>query len=266
MRTARGILGVLAVLLAAPGCAPAPSVPGAATVATTAVERPPAAAPVPGPAPSTTAAAGVPPVPAGDDGVVTGVVDGDTIALGATRVRLIGIDTPETRDPRQPVQCFGPEAAARTKALLPVGTRVRLVYDVARLDRYGRTLAYVYRLGDGLFVNASLVAGGFAVADTVPPNVAHAGELVALEREARLANRGLWGGCPAEPAAPAPPPAAPLAGGGGGACEPSYPGVCIPPVPPDLDCGDVAARRFRVLPPDPHRFDADRDGIGCESG
>ena len=48
-------------------------------------------------------------------------------------------------------------------------------------------------------------------------------------------------------------------------CDPSYPTVCIPPPPPDLDCGDIPYRNFTVLPPDPHRFDADNDGIGCES-
>ncbi len=59
---------------------------------------------------------------------------------------------------------------------------------------------------------------------------------------------------------PAPPPPAV-----GGNCDPSYPGVCIPPAPPDLDCGDVTFKRFQVLPPDPHHFDRDGDGIGCES-
>jgi micrococcal nuclease len=54
-------------------------------------------------------------------------------------------------------------------------------------------------------------------------------------------------------------------GSGGGNCHPSYPTVCIPPPPPDLDCGDIPYRRFKVLPPDPHRFDRDKDGIGCES-
>lgn len=49
-------------------------------------------------------------------------------------------------------------------------------------------------------------------------------------------------------------------------CHPSYPTVCIPPPPPDLDCGDIPYRRFQVLPPDPHRFDSDHDGIGCEVG
>jgi hypothetical protein len=55
-------------------------------------------------------------------------------------------------------------------------------------------------------------------------------------------------------------------GGGGGNCDPSYPGVCIPRYPPDLDCGDISYRRFEVIGSDPHRFDADNDGIGCESG
>jgi len=48
-------------------------------------------------------------------------------------------------------------------------------------------------------------------------------------------------------------------------CDPSYPTVCIPPPPPDLDCKNIPYRRFRVLPPDPHNFDTDHDGIGCES-
>jgi hypothetical protein len=58
----------------------------------------------------------------------------------------------------------------------------------------------------------------------------------------------------------------PPAGGGGGNCDSSYPGVCIPPYPPDLDCGDIAFRRFEVRGPDPHGFDGDNDGVGCESG
>jgi hypothetical protein len=69
---------------------------------------------------------------------------------------------------------------------------------------------------------------------------------------------------PIVPPAPAPPPAAPTPGTS--ACDPAYPGVCIPPAPPDLDCGDIPFRRFQVLPPDPHNFDGnDNDGLGCES-
>jgi endonuclease YncB( thermonuclease family) len=135
-------------------------------------------------------------VPAGNHTTVQRVVDGDTIVVaGGVRVRFIGMDTPETKDPRRPVGCFGQEASRRTEHLLPPNTPIVLVYDVDRYDRYGRTLAYVYRARDGLFVNASLVHDGDAVAYTVPPNVAHADEFVALERAARATGRGLWSAC-----------------------------------------------------------------------
>jgi len=65
--------------------------------------------------------------------------------------------------------------------------------------------------------------------------------------------------------APPPPPTPGASPGTGTGCDPAYPTVCIPPPPPDLDCKDIPFRRFTVLPPDPHRFDADHDGIGCES-
>lgn len=208
-------------------------------------------------------------LPDGEKTAVESVVDGDTIVVaGGTRVRLLGVDTPETKDPRKPVQCFGVEASAHTSSLVEPGTPVRLVYDVERLDQYGRTLAYVYRQVDGLFVNAALVAEGFALVATFPPNVAHVEEFTALARVAREGGRGLWSACGDEPASPSPAPpmaVAPSAGSSGDSCDPSYPDVCIPSAPPDLDCGDVADRRFRVLPPDPHGFDGrDDDGVGCE--
>lgn len=197
-------------------------------------------------------------LPAGDDELIERVIDGDTIVVGdGERVRLIGIDTPETKDPREPVGCFGREASSYTDDLLPAGTAVRLAYDVERTDRYGRTLAYVYRASDGLFVNAALVRDGYAYAYTYPPNVAHSEEFVALQREAREADRGLWGACPVGGEIPGEP--------GGTDCDAAYPDVCIPPPPPDLDCADVTERRFTVVAPDPHRFDADGNGLGCES-
>ncbi len=135
-------------------------------------------------------------LPSGEDSSVVRVVDGDTIVVADGRtVRLIGIDTPETHDPRRPVECFGAEAASFTATLLPPGTAVRLVYDVERSDRYGRTLAYVYRRQDGLALSAALVAEGYASLLTIPPNVAHVEELAALAAEARRADRGLWGVC-----------------------------------------------------------------------
>ena len=121
------------------------------------------------------------------------VVDGDTLVLtDDTRVRLIGIDTPETVDPRRPVECFGREASDRLKLLLPPGTPVRLEYDVERTDRYGRTLAYVHRAGDDLFVNLSLARDGYAEQLTVPPNVEYADQIGDAIDEARSERRGLW--------------------------------------------------------------------------
>lgn len=131
--------------------------------------------------------------------VVTRVVDGDTLHVrlaGRTeRVRLIGIDTPESVKPRTPVECFAKEAAAHTAELVPPGSPVRLVRDIEARDRYGRLLAYVYRPSDGLFVNLALARDGFAGPLTIPPNVAHAEEFAAAAGQARQSRRGLWAAC-----------------------------------------------------------------------
>jgi micrococcal nuclease len=130
---------------------------------------------------------------------VTRVVDGDTVIAridGRTHtVRLIGIDTPETVDERKPVQCFGPEASAQTKAALPAGTPVRLELDAEARDRYGRLLAYVYRASDGWFVNLELARGGFAVPLPIAPNTAHAAAIDAASAAARAEPAGLWRAC-----------------------------------------------------------------------
>lgn len=130
---------------------------------------------------------------------VTRVVDGDTIRVrlgGAEeRVRLIGIDTPETHGRGGLRECFGAEASRRLAQLIPPGTEVRLVRDVEARDRYRRLLAYVYRRSDGLFVNLAMAEEGFAAVLTYPPNVAHADEFVAAVRSARVAQRGLWQRC-----------------------------------------------------------------------
>ena len=89
-----------------------------------------------------------------------------------TRVRLIGIDTPETVHPDFGDECYGEEASRFTERLVRPGDALRLVFDVERFDRYGRLLAYVYRAADDLFVNARIVARGYAYVETVPPNVA----------------------------------------------------------------------------------------------
>ena len=131
-------------------------------------------------------------------GRVVKVVDGDTIhvQVGATRekVRYIGVDTPETRHPAKGVQCFGRQASAYN-ARLVAGEQVRLVRDVEERDRYGRLLAYVYRVRDGLFVNAELARRGYAQPLSIPPDVRFADRFAALAREAREHGRGLWSAC-----------------------------------------------------------------------
>ena len=127
---------------------------------------------------------------------VTRVVDGDTIEVRLDgrleKVRLIGVDTPESVKPGTPVQCYAKAASAETERLLD-GRRVTLRFDAERRDRYGRLLAYVYR--DGLFVNAALVERGYARTLTIPPNVAHADLFSRLARNARHDGRGLWVAC-----------------------------------------------------------------------
>jgi micrococcal nuclease len=128
--------------------------------------------------------------------VVTKVSDGDTFWVekedGAKeKVRLIGIDAPESRNTGQKkIGYFGKEAKNYlTKYLL--NKKVRLETDVRPRDRYNRLLAYVY-LENGTFLNAHLVKNGYAMVYTVPPNVKHADYFVKLQQEARKNKRGLW--------------------------------------------------------------------------
>jgi micrococcal nuclease len=125
------------------------------------------------------------------------ISDGDTFWIykgtgDGEKIRLIGIDAPESQNVFKKKQGFyGKEAKAYLTNLLK-GKRVKLEYDVDRTDQYGRTLAYVY-LEDGTFVNAELVKNGYAMIMTVPPNVKFADEFLRLQQEAREQNRGLWG-------------------------------------------------------------------------
>ena len=128
---------------------------------------------------------------------VVEVVDGDTIVVafanGATdTVRLLGVDTPETKHPTKGVECFGPEASAFTKHAL-TGRVVRLESDVERRDVYDRRLAYVWVAGHRF--NDVLLRRGYARFLVIPPNDAHGRELLAAELDARDHHRGLWGEC-----------------------------------------------------------------------
>ena len=191
-------------------------------------------------------------LPAGDDSVVSAHVDGDTlkVANGET-IRIIGVDTPETRHPSTAVECLGPEASAYTAEAFPIGTEVRLVYDVERFDRYGRTLAYVYRRADGLFLNLALVRDGYAQVATYPPNIAHVDTFVAAQVRAREAQQGLWGPTCADAASTAP--------------------AGVSPTDEESQFRNCAeARKWGAAPVHrsdpgygPH-LDRDGDGIGCE--
>ncbi len=124
------------------------------------------------------------------------VVDGDTFIAVIDgrheRIRLIGVDTPETVDPDRPVQPYGKQASNFAKHML-TGRTVRMVGDVEPRDKYGRLLAYVW-LSDGTFWNALLAAEGYAQLITIPPDVTYASLFRSLVDEARSATRGLWAG------------------------------------------------------------------------
>jgi micrococcal nuclease len=120
---------------------------------------------------------------------VTRHTDGDTLWLsGVGKVRLIGVDTPEVYGE---AECFGREASAFVKRLLPLGAHVEYTLGVERRDRYGRALAYVYT-ADGRFLNLLLVQRGYAQPLTVPPNDRFADRFVAAARGARERRAGLW--------------------------------------------------------------------------
>ncbi len=127
---------------------------------------------------------------------VSRVVDGDTVELLVDgvplKVRLIGLDTPETVHPQQPVEHYGKEASTFTRNLLR-GESVYLIRGQEKVDRYGRTLGYLYRAPDGLFVNAEIIRQGYGHAYTM---YSFREDLMVrfkdLENRARKAGKGLW--------------------------------------------------------------------------
>jgi micrococcal nuclease len=122
---------------------------------------------------------------------VSRVIDDDTLKLSTgEEVRLIGMNTPNTKHPRKPVEPFGKETAAFTKQLVQ-GKEVRLEFDVQHKDKYYRILAYVY-VGE-MMLNAELVRQGYAQVATFPPNVKYQELFLKLQREAREVKRGFWG-------------------------------------------------------------------------
>lgn len=126
---------------------------------------------------------------------VVRVVDGDTAVFlidgFETKVRFIGIDTPETKHPTKPVEELGHAASDFTTSLLPADLTVTLEYDVQEIDRYQRHLCYVW-LEDGTMLNERLVADGYATVATYPPNIKYVDWFTRAQQAARESKLGLW--------------------------------------------------------------------------
>ncbi len=130
---------------------------------------------------------------------VVRIVDGDTIVADISgqdeRVRLIGIDTPESVIPDTPPECFGPEASDHLETLIPPGTDILIERDAEARDRFDRLLGYVYRSSDGAFVNLQMATDGFAYPLSIEPNDTHADAISDAVALARRDDRGLWAAC-----------------------------------------------------------------------
>lgn len=133
----------------------------------------------------------------GDQAIILRVIDGDTITVSLKdseeKIRLIGVNTPESVDPRRPVECFGKEASRFTKELLPQGSTVYLVADLTQTDRdkYGRLLRYVL-LPDGTLMNELIIASGYGHEYTYRTPYEHQTAFKAAEHSAREEQKGLW--------------------------------------------------------------------------
>ena len=237
--------------------------------------KPEPAPPPPAPEPEDAGATGAGPLV-----TVTRVVAGDTIEVspaidGIEDVRLIGVDTPETKEPGCAPQPYGPEATSYAESVLS-GREVELEFDEEGTDQYGRLLAYAY-LPSGEMFNEDLLEEGYAQVATFPPNTRYLDRFEAAQEEAQSVPLGIWAlgpdqlalltdrgngvgadGCaPAEPTPPKPEPA------------PEPPAAPAPPSSGDSDCSDYASQleAQAVLdgdPSDPNGLDANADGVACE--
>lgn len=279
-RTRLPVAGVLLIAVMLAGCAD----PGGSETRPTATPRreatsTPPARRTPTPTQEQSSDAGI---PAGAErATVEWIIDGDTLDVilrdgSEERLRLIGVDAPEQRpSDSEPAQCFGSEATGLLIKWIPQGTVVWLETDQTERDRFGRLLRYLWAEEDGeaILINEKLVREGAAIARRFPPDTTYATRFERAQAAAEADGAGLWGACGgvvALEARVAPTATSARMGIASGAdqeragCDPAYPTVCIPPSPPDLDCKQISFTRFQVLPPDPHRFDLDFDGIGCE--
>lgn len=214
------------------------------------------------------------------EATVVRVVDGDTIVVAyggeQYKVRYIGMDAPETKDPNSSIEFMGPQATTANTALVD-GKTVYLEKDVSEVDRYDRLLRYVW-LTDGTawtLVNLELVRQGVAIAKSYPPDIRYDDLYRAADTDAQLSGLGLYGATPAPAATATPKPTAkptakptpnPTAKPKAAPkCHPSY-DPCLPIVA-DLNCPavrEMGKAPVHVIGPDDYRLDANHDGLGCE--
>jgi micrococcal nuclease len=199
------------------------------------------------------------------DAQVTNISDGDTLKVISqgqnVTIRLACIDAPES------TQVGGAESAQRLQQLIPIGSNVKLI-PVAR-DQYERVVAVVFgqdSQGGNLNVNLQMVYEGQAIVyrEYLSYCPGSKQDLVNAEAFAKNMSRGFWNQTNCPPAefrkgncsATTQPPRR--------QCDPSYPDICIPINSPDLNCGDVPYTNIRVVGNDPHGFDGDGNGVGCQ--
>lgn len=203
-----------------------------------------------------------------ETGVVVAVGDGDTVRVKdesgtIITVRIACIDAPEMAQTPH-----GEQSRNRLQQIIPIG--INVTYTPQTTDRYGRTVAEIYR--EKLNVGLALIQEGRAVVYRDYLSQCDGTRYLAVEQTARDRRLAFW----AQPnpvmpwdfrkgiaQSPKPSPASEVRDTQS-SCDPSYPTICLPSSP-DLDCGDISHRRFQVVGADPHRFDSDHDGVGCES-
>lgn len=172
-------------------------------------------------------------------GTVTQIIDGDTIKVDGKSIRFSLVNTPEYG------QYGYVEARQFIENICQVGSLAIVDEDDLQTQgSYGRIIAVIYCNDENL--NEAVLEQGLA---TVYSSFCSQSEFSSKDWAQKY-------GCGLKTQEESSKQSN---------CDPSYPDVCIPPYPPDLDCGDIEYRNFKVLPPDPHRFDGDKDGIGCES-
>jgi len=173
-------------------------------------------------------------------GDVTDIIDGDTIRVGEQSIRFALASTPE------PNEFGGLDAKQFVEQICPVGSEALVDEDDKQTEgSYGRIVAVIYC--NGINLNEAVIESGYGYLDS------------GFCDKSEFATHGWAHGCPkTQVISPQTETQQP-------SCDPSYPDFCIPSPPPDLDCKDIPQKRFTVIGSDPHRFDGDKDGIGCES-